>query len=87
MHDGLKSYNSAVNWVFGRKCKNIIAGIKGRFVIVNKKVYWLTNNSSESLNAQIDCYLARHHYNFNNLESANYFATMFLYRKNLRDAC
>ncbi len=86
VHDGLKSYNSAVDWVFGRKCLNIIAGIKGRFVMVNKKVYWITNNSSESLNAQIDSCLARHHYNFNSLVSANYFATMFLYRKNLRDA-
>jgi len=87
VHDGLKSYNSAANWVFGRKCKNIIAGIQGKFIMINKKAYRVTNNSSESLNAQIDCYLARHHYNFNNLESANYFATMFLYRKNLRDAC
>lgn len=87
VHDGLKSYNNAVKWTFGRKCKNIIAGIQGKFVMVNKKSYWITNNSSESLNAQIDCYLARHHYNFNSLESANYFATMFLYRKNLRESC
>ncbi len=87
VHDGLKSYNSAVDWVFRRKCKNIVAGIRGRFVMVNQKVYWITNNSSESLNAQIDSYLARHHYTFNSLKSANYFATMFLYRKNLRDAC
>lgn len=87
VHDGLKSYNNAVNWVFGRKCKNIVAGIRGKFVMINKKAYRVTNNSSESINAQIDCYLARHHYNFNSLESANYFATMFLYRKNLRDAC
>jgi len=87
VHDGLKAYNSAVNWVFGRKCKNIIAGIQGKFVMINKKAYLITNNLSESINAQVDCYLARHHYNFNSLESANHFATMFLYRKNLRDAC
>ena len=85
VHDGLKSYNSAVDWVFGRKCKNIIAGIQGKWAMINKKAYHLTNNSSESLNAQIDAYLARHHYNFNSLASANYFAAMFLYRKNLRD--
>lgn len=55
--------------------------------MINEKAYWITNNSAESLNAQIDNYIARHHYNFNSLQSANYFATMFLYRKNLRDAC
>lgn len=87
VHDGLKSYNSAVSWVFGRRCKNIIAGIQGKWAMVNKKAYRITNNYSESLNAQIDCCLARHHYNFNSLESANYFAAIFLYRKNLRDAC
>ncbi len=86
VHDGLKSYNSAVDWVFGRKCKNIIAGIQGKWVMINNKAYCLTNNSSESLNSQIDAYLTRHHYNFNSLASANYFAAMFLYRKNIRDA-
>lgn len=86
VHDGLKSYDNAVNWVFGRKCKNIIAGIKGKFVMINNKIYWITNNSAESLNAQIDCYLARHHYNFNSLASANRFVNDFLFRKNLRDA-
>lgn len=87
VHDGLKSYNDAVNWIFGRKCQSIIAGIQGKFVIINNKIYWVTNNSAESLNAQIDSYLTRHHYNFNNLKSANYFADMFLYRKNLRELC
>jgi transposase-like protein len=86
VHDGLKSYNKAVNWTFGRRCKNIIAGIQGKWVMINNKAYHLTNNPAESLNAQIDNYIARHHYNFNSLASANYFATMFLYRKNLRDA-
>lgn len=87
VHDGLKSYDKPVKSIFGRRCKSIVAGIQGRFVMINKKSYWITNNSAESLNAQIDSYLARHHYNFNNLESANDFASMFLYRKNLRDAC
>lgn len=87
VHDGLKSYDGATNWVFGRKCKSIVAGIQGKFVMINNKIYWVTNNSAESLNAQIDCYLARHHYNFNSLESANYFAGIFLYRKNLRESC
>jgi transposase-like protein len=87
VRDGLKSYNKPIKKIFGRKCLSIVAGIKGRLVIINKGLYWITNNSAESLNAQIDNYIARHHYNFNNLESANYFADMFMNRKNLRDAC
>ena len=86
VHDGLKSYNKPTKSVFGRKCRSIVAGIQGKLVMINKNLYWITNNSAESLNAQIDNYYARLHYNFNNLESANYFAKMFLYRKNLRDA-
>jgi len=87
IHDGLRTYDHPVKKVFGRKCQNIVAGIKGKFVMINKGLYWITNNLSESFNAQIDAYLARHHYNFNSLESANYFADMFLYRMNLRKAC
>jgi transposase-like protein len=87
IHDGLKSYNKPVKSVFGRRCKSIVAGIQGKLVMINKELYWITNNSAESLNAQIDSYYARHHYNFNNLESASQFAEMFLYRKNLREAC
>lgn len=87
VHDGLKSYDNPVKWVFGRNCKNIVAGIKGKFVMINKELYWITNNPAESLNAQIDAYLARHHYNFNSIESANYFADQFMRCKNLRGAC
>ena len=87
VHDGLRAYNKPTKSVFGRRCISIVAGIQGKFVIINKELYWITNNSAESLNAQIDSYCARHHYNFNNLQSANYFADMFLYRKNLRKAC
>jgi len=86
VHDGLKSYDNPVKWVFGRNCRSIAAGIKGKFIIINKELHWITNNPAESLNAQIDAYLARHHYNFNSLESANYFADMFLYHTNLRKA-
>ena len=87
VHDGLKSYDKPVRSIFGRKCKSIVAGIKGRFEFVNKKLFWITNNSAESLNAQIDCYISKHHYNFNNLESANQCAEMFMYRRNLREVC
>lgn len=87
IHDGLASYDNPVHWVFGRNCLSIVAGIQGRFVMINNGVYWITNNPSESFNAEIDRYLARHHYNFNSLESANQFAGTFLGCKNLRDAC
>ena len=87
VHDGLKSYDGAVHWVFGRKCLSIITGIHGKFIMIGKEVFHFTNNMSESINAQIDAYLAKHHYNFNSLESANRCAEMFMLRKNLRDAC
>lgn len=87
VHDGLKSYDKPTKKIFGRKCKSIVAGIKGKFVMINKRAFWITNNSAESLNSEIDSYLARHQYNFNNLESANYFADLFLFRRNLRQSC
>ena len=87
VHDGLSSYNKPVKEVFGRACKNIIAGIRGKGAVINGNCYWLTNNPSESLNAQIDAYYTRLHYNFNSLESANNFATLFLSRMHLREAC
>lgn len=87
VHDGLRSYGRVVKKVFGRRCMSIVAGIQGKFVIINKELYWITNNSAESLNAQIDSYYARFHYNFESLESANRFADMFLYRKTLRETC
>ena len=87
IHDGLESYTKPVKSTFGRKCENIVAGIQGRFKLINHELYWVTNNISESLNAQIDVYLGKVHYNFNSLEEANHFAYTFLYRKHLRDAC
>ena len=87
VHDGLKSYPKAVHWIFGRKCKSIVAGIKKRVVIINHKTFWITNNSAESLNSQIDNYISKIQYNFDSIESANRFANMFLYRMHLRDAC
>lgn len=87
VHDGLTSYDKPTWKVFGRDCQSIVAGIEGRWAIINDGLYWITNNSAESLNAQIDAYYTRLHYNFNSLESANNFATMFLYRMHLREAC
>ena len=55
--------------------------------MINENLHWITNNPAESLNAQIDAYYTRLHYNFNSLESANRFADMFLYRMHLRKVC
>jgi len=87
VRDGLASYDEPIKKVFGPNCASFPHGIKGRSEIINDKYFWISNNMSESLNAQIDCYLAKHHYNFNNLESANFHADMFEYRWNLREAC
>ena len=86
VHDGLPSYPRAVKSAFGRRCQSIVAGITPRGVIVNDELHFLTNNPAESLNAQIDTYCARHHANFNSLESANRFVEMFLSRRHLREA-
>lgn len=86
VRDGLTSYDKPIKKSFGRKCKSIVAGIQGKWEIINGNAYWITNNSAESLNAQIDMYYSRLHYNFNSLESANQFATMFTYRMHLREA-
>lgn len=83
VRDGLPSYDKAVKFL-GRKCRSVVAGIKGRGIIHNKKFYWITNNPSESLNSEIDSYLAKFQYDFESLESANMFAKLFMLRRSLR---
>ena len=87
VRDGLKSYTKPIKKTFGRRCKSIVRGIKPKWAMVNYRAHYLSNNISESINAQIDAYYTRLHYNFNNLESANQFVTMFLYRRHLREGC
>lgn len=87
IHDGMPAYPKAVHWIFGRKCRSIVVGIKGRNVIINKNLYWFNNNMAESINAQIDAYTARFHYSFENIKSANRFALLFKTRRDLREAC
>lgn len=87
VRDGLASYNQPINDTFGKDCLSFPYGIQGRSEIINGKYFWISNNMSESLNAQIDCFLARHHYNFNSLESANFHSDIFVERINLRAAC
>ena len=87
VRDGLASYNEPIKDVFGIDCLSFPHGIQGRSEMINGKYFWISNNMSESLNAQIDCFFARHHYNFNNLESANFHSDIFVERINLRAAC
>ena len=87
VRDGLASYDKPIRHVFGKNCLSFPYGIRGRSAIINGRYFWISNNMSESLNAQIDNYLAKHQYNFNTLESANFHADMFEYRWNLRLAC
>jgi len=83
IRDGLNAYQRSAKFL-GRKCKSVIAGIKGKGFIYKKKFFWVTNNSSESLNSEIDFYLAKFQNNFANLESANRFANLFMLRKHLK---
>jgi hypothetical protein len=69
----LPSYDKAVTFL-GRECRSVVAGIKGKGIIHNKNFYWITNNPSESLNSEIDSYLAKFQYDLESLESANMFA-------------
>lgn len=87
IRDGLSSYDQPIRKVFGRHCRSIVAGIQGKGIMIDGTFHWLTNNAAESLNAQIDAYLAKVHYSFNSLESANHFVEMFLTRRNLRAMC
>lgn len=87
IHDGMKAYPKSVHWIFGRKCRSIVVGIHGKDVIINKEYYWFNNNMSESINAQIDAYLSKYHYNFENIDSANRAAEMFFKARDLRAAC
>jgi transposase-like protein len=83
VRDGLTAYDKAVRCL-GKKCRSVVAGIKGKGVIHNKHLYWLSNNPIESLNSEIDTYLKRFQNNFANLESANRFANNFIVQKYLK---
>ena len=83
VHDGLTAYEQATKYL-GKKCRSVVAGIQGKWVMANGALYRLTNNPAESLNSEIDDYLAKFQQNFANLESANRFAGMFLFQKHLR---
>ena len=83
VRDGLPAYNKSTKFL-GRRCKSVIAGISGKGFIFKKQFYWLTNNSLESLNSEIDFYMGKFQNNFANLESANRFANIFMLRKRLK---
>jgi len=83
IRDGLPAYDKATKYL-GRKCKSVVSGIQGKPILFKNKFYWITNNPSESLNSEIDFYLAKFQNNFANLESANRFANLFMLRKRLK---
>lgn len=83
VRDGLPAYNRATKFL-GRRCKSIVAGIRGTNILHNKNLYHLTNNPSESLNSEIDAYLARFQYNFSDIESAQRFIDGFMLTKHLK---
>jgi transposase-like protein len=83
IRDGLPSYDRAIKFL-GRKCKSIVAGIQGKGFLHKNQFYWITNNPSESLNSEIDCYLGKFQYHFQNADSANRFAHSFKLQKYLK---
>jgi len=83
VRDGCFSYEKATKCL-GRKCKTLITGIRGKGVIYKKNIYWLTNNPAESVNSEIDTFLARFQYTFASLESAERHKNKFLLQKRLK---
>ena len=83
VRDGLPAYDKSTKFL-GGKCKSVIAGINGKGFIYKKKFYWITNNPAESLNSEIDFYLSKFQDNFENIESANKFARIFMLLKHLK---
>jgi len=83
VRDGLPAYDKSTKFL-GRKCKSIVTGISGKGFIYKKNFYWLTNNPAESLNSEIDFYLSKFQNNFENIESANKFARIFMLLKHLK---
>jgi transposase-like protein len=83
VRDGLSAYDRAVKFL-GRNCKSVVAGIQGKGFLHEGNLYWLTNNPSESLNAEIDFYLGKFRRNFSSTDSANLFAQIFMLQKRLK---
>lgn len=83
VRDGLPAYDKSTKFL-GRKCKSVIAGINGKWIMFKKNLYCFTNNPSESLNSEIDFYLGRFQNSFSSLESANRFAGIFMLQKYLK---
>ena len=83
VRDGLPAYDRATKYL-GLRCRSIVAGISGKDVLHKKRYYHLTNNPSESLNSEIDAYLARFQYNFSSLESAQRYIDGFMLTKFLK---
>lgn len=83
VRDGLQAYDKAGK-IFGRQCKNVIAGIKGKFVMNEKDLLYITNNPAESKNAEIDYFMKRFRDCFENIESANRWRKAFMFTTHLQ---
>lgn len=73
--------------VFGRKCKHVTTGIKGKLVQHKKlknQVLWVNNNRAESINSEIEYFMKRFRDSFANVESANRWAKAFTICKHIK---
>jgi len=83
VRDGLQAYNKAGK-IFGRQCKQVVTGIKGKFIMNGKDLLFINNNRSESLNARIDDFMKRFRDCFENIESANRWRKAFMFTTHLQ---
>lgn len=74
--DKLQAYIKA-HRLFGRQCKHIQTGIRGRLMQTSNNIELITNNYSESLNSLLDKFLAKYSYSFPSLDAANDAARTF----------
>lgn len=75
--DGAPAYIKAMH-LFGRQCEHIVTGIQGKAFWIHGKFYpKITNNNAESLNSQLDKFLAKYSYSFPTLKAANDAAKTF----------
>lgn len=73
--DGLQAYKRAKG-ILGRKCKHVIAHFKGKFVMKNKVLYYLSNNRIERSNSTTNLFLLGFR-GFKSFKTANSWCTMY----------
>lgn len=80
--DGCTAYDSAIRRVFGRKAKHIKAHFEAKGFMHKKRLYYLSNNTAESLNSKINLWYKRFR-GFKSLNSANLWCNGWMYFYNL----